>query len=141
MTKVVKTETCWLWIGGTVKSKKARYGLFCFAPKRGANKNTTAHRFSYSHFRGPVADGLEVDHLCKNTLCVNPDHLEAVTPRVNNLRGNSPSSINARKTHCPIGHAYAEHAYVNPNTGKKQCKTCHGKYMLAYYYKHKERTP
>src|SRR5688572_21764976 len=66
----------------------------------------SAHRLMYVALRGPIPDGLELDHLCRNHACVNPWHMEPVTGRVNKLRGTSPSAVHAAKTHCPKGHAY-----------------------------------
>lgn len=89
---------CWLWsaaVGGT-------YGQLWWA-----GRVRYAHVLSYQAFRGAYADGLEIDHLCRNRVCVNPDHLEPVTPQVNRLRGVGVSAINAKKTHCPRGHALA----------------------------------
>jgi hypothetical protein len=77
--KVMKTDKCWLWTGGQCN----KYGLFWIGKP---TKNIFAHRWSYEAVFGPIAAGLQVDHLCRQTLCVRPDHLEAVTPLVNNLR-------------------------------------------------------
>jgi hypothetical protein len=63
-----------------------------------------AHRVSYVLAHGSIPDGLQLDHLCRNKLCVNPTHLEAVTARENTLRGVSVAAVNAKKTHCPRGH-------------------------------------
>ena len=49
-----------------------------------------AHRVVYEMVKGPIPDGLQLDHLCANRLCVNPDHLEPVTNRENKLRGGEP---------------------------------------------------
>ena len=62
------------------------------------------HRQTYEAKRGPIPKGLELDHLCRNTWCVNPDHTEPVTHAVNIFRGYSP---NREKTHCPAGHEYS----------------------------------
>lgn len=64
------------------------------------------HRFAYEQARGPVPAGLELDHLCRNRACLNVDHLEPVSRRENALRGEAPSAVNARKTHCVHGHAF-----------------------------------
>jgi len=66
---------CWLWVG----SNNGRYPVF---PKGGRY----AHRWSYEHHVGPIPEGYEIDHLCRVTLCVNPTHLEAVTPQENKRR-------------------------------------------------------
>lgn len=63
-----------------------------------------AARFEAKFSPEPISDGLQIDHLCRNTWCVNPTHLESVTPKVNTLRSNAQSAINARKTHCNRGH-------------------------------------
>lgn len=86
---------CWVW-ARTLNNKG--YGVF------GANGSTTyAHRWAYEQFVGPIPDGLELDHLCRNRACANPAHLEAVTHQVNQSRGYW-----GRKTHCPQGHPYDE---------------------------------
>lgn len=97
--KVDKTETCWLWTAGR---NRDGYGLF--SSQRGGQRS--AHRIAYEWERGPIPDGLQIDHLCRVTSCVNPAHLEAVTGRVNMLRGFAPPAINARKTHCINGHEF-----------------------------------
>jgi hypothetical protein len=63
-----------------------------------------AHRASYEAFVGPILPGLTIDHLCRNTSCVNPQHLEPVTRHENLMRSNAPAAINAAKTHCLKGH-------------------------------------
>ena len=92
-----------------------------------AKTHMLAHRFSYELFRGNIPAGLTVDHLCKNTACVNPYHLEVVTQRENNLRGNNWAGINSRKTHCPKGHEYTKENTViwdNGSNGARRCKIC-----------------
>lgn len=68
---------CWNWTGGTTKG----YGSFSAVGR----KKVYAHRFSWELHRGPIPDGLVIDHLCRNTRCVNPDHLEPVT-QLENVR-------------------------------------------------------
>lgn len=113
--KVEKTSDCWIWKG----AKHGRgYGNFF------ASGYVLAHRFSYELARGPIPPGLTIDHLCRNRLCVNPDHLEAVTMRVNLLRGVGPSAVAARKTHCPRGHEYAGLNIYWTKDGRRKCRTC-----------------
>lgn len=113
--KVRKTETCWIW---TAQVGKGGYGYFRINGRSGG-----AHRAAYLIFVGAIPEGYEVDHLCRVPLCVNPEHLEAVPPRINNLRSMSPAALNARKTHCPRGHDYTP---VTDRQGKTKrlCRTC-----------------
>ncbi len=62
-------EECWNWIGGTFQNG---YGIFYL----GHNKSNLAHRLSYILSNGIISNGLQVQHLCNNRLCCNPNHLE-----------------------------------------------------------------
>lgn len=102
---------CWIWRGAT---GHAGYGVF-----RGPDRNVGAHRFAYEDVAGPIPEGLELDHLCRTPLCVNPAHLEPVTHAENMARGSI-----AAKTHCKHGHAYtSENTGRNPN-GTRYCRAC-----------------
>lgn len=72
---------CWIWTGHAVQYGKraGRVG--------GPTERVYAYRHVYELHRGPVPDGLDLDHLCREPLCVNPDHLEPVTRRENLRRG------------------------------------------------------
>jgi len=73
-----------------------------------------------------IPTGLTIDHLCRNTSCGNPDHLEAVPGGVNTLRGYSPPARNARKAHCPHGHPLSDgnlYRYPNPKDWR-ECRQC-----------------
>lgn len=87
---------CWVWRGATV----GRKGYGCIRSRQGARM---AHRFFYENLVGPIPDGLVLDHLCRNRLCVNPAHLEPVTDRENILRGEGLAAICAARTHCACG--------------------------------------
>lgn len=116
-------EQCWEWKGARSKTGSVYYGFIGIA-----GKNALVHRVSYQMRFGFIPDGLILDHLCRNTLCVNPSHLEAVTFRVNTLRGFSPTSINAAKTHCIKGHEFTtENTYLKRgeyNPKERACREC-----------------
>ncbi|WP_053197411.1 HNH endonuclease signature motif containing protein [Streptomyces viridochromogenes] len=88
-------------------------------------KSQYAHRVAYEALIGPIAAGLMIDHLCRNRACVNVEHMEAVTNKVNILRGETIMAANAAKTHCPNGHEYTEeNTYISPSSGGRTCRTC-----------------
>lgn len=94
------------------------YGKFRIGGRLG--KSVLAYRFSYESSIGPVPDGKELDHLCRNPSCVNPFHLEPVSHHENMLRGG-----NAIKDKCPYGHSYSgTNAYVRPNGLSRVCREC-----------------
>lgn len=123
-SKVEKTETCWLWTGGRQSSG---YGSLTFD---GAHK--LAHRVAYELSVGPIPEGLHVDHLCRTRDCVNPAHLEAVSPRENQRRGIK----GALTTHCPSGHAYDE-ANTRIYRGMRYCRECARMHKRRYYRERK----
>ena len=105
------------------KINASGYGVFAIT----SLKSMLAHRFSYELLVGPIAPGLELDHLCRVRACCNPAHLEPVTPLENFRRGYAIAAINARKTHCKHGHEFSpENTYVY--TGKQGtsriCREC-----------------
>lgn len=113
-SRVDKTDSCWLWTGHTNRG----YGRACFE-----GRTVYAHRLSWELTRGPIPDGLSLDHLCRVLNCVNPDHLEPVPHRTNVLRGEGPTAVNARKARCPKGHPY-EGANLRRGRGGRYCRAC-----------------
>lgn len=109
---------CIVW---TASGNGAGYGAMYIAK----GKRVLAHRWAYEHYVGPIPDGLHLDHLCRNTLCVNPDHLEAVPHKVNTLRGIAPTAVNAAKTHCLKAHPLSGPNLYITRQGKRHCRECH----------------
>lgn len=83
-----------------------------------AGRLVQAHRYAYERARGLVPDGLVLDHLCRNRLCVNPEHLEAVPQRVNLARGRSPGALAHQRGTCGKGHPFTL------RHGKNFCAIC-----------------
>ena len=99
---------CWLWVAGQTK---AGYGQL---------RHKYTHRISYAAAKGPIPDGLHIDHLCRVVSCCNPDHLEAVTCGENIRRGMKGSLRKA----CKRGHAYTPDNTWRHKNGNRYCRTC-----------------
>ncbi len=128
--EAVTESGCWLWMGATNGVGYGTFyvrptdGAFYVRPKCGRQRMTYAHRLSYELHKGPLPEGLTIDHLCRVRCCVNPGHLEAVTLRVNLLRGEGLPAKCAKKTHCPQGHPYDATNTHHHRNGSRQCREC-----------------
>lgn len=108
-------DECWLWTAGRFTGGYGQVEL--------GRRPWGAHRIAYELTVGPIPKGLQIDHLCRVILCVNPKHLEAVTPRVNTLRSDGITARHARQTHCWRGHPFdEENTYVY--RGGRTCRAC-----------------
>lgn len=112
--QVVFAEACWLWTGAP---SRRGYGRFLLD----SGVRTLAHRAAWLILKGTIPSGLEVDHLCRVKLCVNPDHLELVTGKVNRERAI------AAATKCRNGH---------PKSGRGMCPICTKERFKRFYEKH-----
>jgi hypothetical protein len=112
---------CWMWIGA---KNRLKYGLIQITQH--PPTAMSAHRVSYELLKSKIPFGLTIDHLCKNPSCVNPDHLETVTLKINILRGTSPSAKESKQTHCKRGHILVPENLLPSSikNGKRECRIC-----------------
>ncbi len=126
--KFLVGDGCWEWIAG---KNDSGYGQIA-SEDRGSNRRPLrAHRVLYELLRGPIPEGMTVDHLCRNRACVNPWHLEVVSIAENvrrGLGGEAARQRAAERTHCKRGHPFSPE-----NTGRQRlvsgsvarvCRTC-----------------
>ena len=133
LDKFTVGDGCWEWTGSLTG---AGYGkVLTFRSVR------VAHRVLYELLVGPVPDGRELDHLCRNRRCVRPDHLEPVT-HLENVRR---SAGNGSKSGCPSGHPYTpENTYIyvyqgGPHRYCKPCQQARNKQRSEYAREYRQR--
>lgn len=115
-SRYAKTTGCWIWQGPL----DCGYGRFW-----AQGKTLLSHRVAWEIAKNrKVPNGLQLDHLCRNRDCVNPDHLEPVTLAQNVLRGQGITAQNLLKTACPEGHPYSGENLYQDKTGRRHCRTC-----------------
>lgn len=100
LRSAVRQGDCWKWSGAKTPPGYGKLWV--------NGRCIYAHRLSYVIFKGTINNGREIDHLCKNKSCINPDHLEVVAHIVNLERAMVPTIINRLKTHCIRGHEFTE---------------------------------
>lgn len=134
---------CWLWEGFLKPDGYGRVKRYVRG-NPGLSKSEYAHRLVYENLIGKIPCGLTLDHKCRVRCCVNPAHLEPVTPYENTKRGLSWTKgvmeWQRNKTHCPKGHPYDEaNTYIYGKTGHRQCKTCNNARNNFYYHNKKQK--
>lgn len=107
---------CWIWTA----ARSTGYGRVSYN-----GRTVVAHRVVYEILVGPIPDGLQLDHLCRNRACVRPDHLEPVTQRENLLRGQTIPARHAARTHCNWGHRFDSTNTGRTVDGYRRCRRCH----------------
>lgn len=120
---------CRLWLG---KLTPNGYGRL-----KAGGVTMYAHRVSFRIARG-IWPSRSIDHLCRNTACVNPDHLEDVAIKENILRGTGPAANNARKEECKRGHRFDQYGFID-NVGARQCKLCCALRTQLFRERHPDR--
>jgi hypothetical protein len=113
LSRIDKTETCWIW---RTPTKPHEYPVM-----RIAKRAVCVHRWAYEHFVGPIPEGYQVDHLCRNIRCVNPAHLEPVT-QIENLR-RQREALGIRRGKCTL--------CDKPHRCKGLCGTHYQRWRLA----------
>lgn len=133
LSKVDKDENgCWIWIASISKRGYPNFSI--------KGKTYNSHRISYVLFKGIIPTSNVIDHLCKNIICVNPSHLEAVTQRENLMRGNTQARNKSHQTHCIHGHPFnKENTYINP-MGIRHCRVCVNISVKKYRFGLKKET-
>ncbi len=122
----VSSGGCWFW-RGTMNNGYGRVSV--------SGKYRYVHRVVFELLVGEIAEGLQIDHLCMVTICVNPAHLEAVTPRVNTLRSYAvPTRVASRRRNpCVSGHPRTpENVHIDPKSGKIHCRPCNAARQREY---------
>ena len=125
-------EACWPWPGST----EGTTGYGRTPESRGHHKARVfqTHAEAWRRLRGPIPDGLVIDHLCRNRACMNPAHMEPVTLAENVMRGEGICARRAQATHCARGHAYSPENTKLSAEGHRRCIKCRNAGSLRRYH-------
>jgi hypothetical protein len=126
MLRAEVKDGCWLW-----RSACSANG---YGQIRYRGRQVLVHRLAYETFVGPIAPGQQIDHLCRNRACFNPEHLRACSARENLLAPGSRAlaAENALKTQCVRGHPYDQANTYYPPNGQRSCRACMREYQRKY---------
>lgn len=119
---VIDENGCWVW---QLSKDRDGYGLM-----KVQGKPRFVHRLSYEAFVGQIPEGLQLDHLCRNRACCNPEHLEPVTSQENTRRGVE-AHIRCRNGHLRT----VSNTYIAPS-GARNCRICLNKARRRYLQSH-----
>ena len=107
---------CWVWKGNINDTGYGKINI--------RRKPYLAHRISYEVFIGEIHEGLQINHTCQNRACINPDHLEVITIKERNRRGNGIAAQHLRQTHCKRGHPLSGDNLLIHKSGSRECRAC-----------------
>lgn len=132
--RVDRSGECWLWQGS---KNSDGYGSLKYQ-----GRMLSPHRLAYELSVGPIPEGSDLDHLCRNRACANPDHLEVVTRKENVMRGEGVAAHHARQTHCKYGHEFSTEntLLLHRKRGTERiCRECHRRNNRANKARRKEK--
>jgi hypothetical protein len=119
-------SACWIWTASVDNGGYGKFGV--------SGRVLGAHRVAYELLVGPVPEGLELDHLCRERACINPTHLEPVTRAENHRRGYW-----VQRTHCVNGHPFDEaNTYIRADNGWRVCRSCDRERQRQYALRKRE---
>jgi HNH endonuclease len=134
--RVLYDDGCWEWNGW---HNAKGYSCVSLGQTGGGQKHFFVHRVMYELLIGPIPEGKQIDHLCRNRGCVNPWHCEPVVCRENLMRGETHAARLAARTHCDKGHPFDEANTLYRKDGSRRCRECNKIACRKYDQEHPGR--
>ena len=137
----ITPNECWEWL---LSRDEDGYGKTHLGSRaEGTFRYVSAHRAMYEVVVGPIPDGLQLDHLCRNRACINPAHLEPVTLQENLRRGFPGRRAGGdrgaqRGNACSYGHPYTEEN-TRQNKNGRACRPCDRRRSAEYAERQRAR--